>query len=495
MDMADVLRLTARTTVARIMERDDFSTRFAEGSPIALSELLYPLLQATDSVEVRADVELGGHRPAVQHPDGPPPPVPGRPGPPGRADDAAARGARRRPEDVEVARQLHRDRRAARGAVRQADEHPGRPDAPVLPADHRLAARPGRGDARGPAHRRARRRSRPSACSARTVVDLYHGAGAGEQAEAEFDRVFKDHAVPTDVEEREVAGVGAADPVVPAAWRSLGLATSNKDARRKIEQGAVRLDQEKVTDPDGEVAAGGRRRPADLGGQARLGEGAGAGTDALAQRDGQDDQADDRARRAGSRRRPRPRVLAPLPAPPMPIVSRMAPCSSCIRRCLSVLVPAFGRCWECCGFRGFLPLLPTGRQGSPGGPPRRLPVVTSVRPHPARAAPGRLDGAASQYIVLPSPPTGASHGFARRIDTDAPRSSRPLAVSIRPLRRSRSPETGIHSRGWVSARLALDRDGREAASVGQRLLENGTVMHKSQCGRDAFGSGPSRDRR
>ena len=60
MDMDDVLRLTAKTTVARIMERDDFSNRFAEGSPIALSELLYPLLQATDSVEVRADVELGG---------------------------------------------------------------------------------------------------------------------------------------------------------------------------------------------------------------------------------------------------------------------------------------------------------------------------------------------------------------------------------------------------------------------------------------------------
>jgi tyrosyl-tRNA synthetase len=60
MGMADILRLTARTTVARIMERDDFSTRFAEGSPIALSELLYPLLQGTDSVEVHADVELGG---------------------------------------------------------------------------------------------------------------------------------------------------------------------------------------------------------------------------------------------------------------------------------------------------------------------------------------------------------------------------------------------------------------------------------------------------
>src|SRR4051794_40358322 len=49
LDMGDILRLTARTTVARIMERDDFAKRFAEGSPIALSELLYPLLQATDS--------------------------------------------------------------------------------------------------------------------------------------------------------------------------------------------------------------------------------------------------------------------------------------------------------------------------------------------------------------------------------------------------------------------------------------------------------------
>ena len=89
---------------------------------------------------------------------------------------------------------------------------------------------------------------------ARTVVDLYHGDGAGEQAEAEFDRVFKDHAVPSDVEEREVAGSD-----LPTQWfrllALLGLATSNKDARRKIEQGAVRLDQEKVTDPDQEVAA------------------------------------------------------------------------------------------------------------------------------------------------------------------------------------------------------------------------------------------------
>ena len=58
--MADVIGLTRATTVARILERDDFSKRYAAGDPITLTELLYPLMQAYDSVAVEADVELGG---------------------------------------------------------------------------------------------------------------------------------------------------------------------------------------------------------------------------------------------------------------------------------------------------------------------------------------------------------------------------------------------------------------------------------------------------
>src|SRR6478672_7362904 len=60
MDMEAVLRMTSRTTVARMLERDDFARRYAGGNPISLTEFLYPLLQGTDSVEIRADVELGG---------------------------------------------------------------------------------------------------------------------------------------------------------------------------------------------------------------------------------------------------------------------------------------------------------------------------------------------------------------------------------------------------------------------------------------------------
>ena len=60
MGIEDVLRLAARTTVARMLERDDFARRYRDGLAISVMEFLYPLLQATDSVEIRADVELGG---------------------------------------------------------------------------------------------------------------------------------------------------------------------------------------------------------------------------------------------------------------------------------------------------------------------------------------------------------------------------------------------------------------------------------------------------
>jgi tyrosyl-tRNA synthetase len=60
LDFAEILRLTRTTTVARLLERNDFAERFAANAPISVSELLYPLMQAYDSVAVEADIELGG---------------------------------------------------------------------------------------------------------------------------------------------------------------------------------------------------------------------------------------------------------------------------------------------------------------------------------------------------------------------------------------------------------------------------------------------------
>jgi tyrosyl-tRNA synthetase len=253
MDMVDVLRLTAKTTVARIMERDDFSKRFAEGSPIALSELLYPLLQATDSVEVRADVELGGTDQLFNN-------LMGRHLQGQAGQDPQVVLTTPLLEGLDGIQKMSKSLGNYVGIAEPPGEQFGKlmsiPDDLMpryfqlttgwLPEQVESTVEDLRTGALAPV---AAKR-----LLARTVVDLYHGAGAGEQAEAEFDRVFKDHAVPSDVEEREVAA-----SELPTQWFRLlaatGLATSNKDARRKIEQGAVRLDQEKVTDPDREVTA------------------------------------------------------------------------------------------------------------------------------------------------------------------------------------------------------------------------------------------------
>jgi tyrosyl-tRNA synthetase len=253
MTMAEVLRLTARTTVARIMERDDFAARFADGSPIALSELLYPLLQATDSVEVQADVELGGTDQLFNI-------LMGRHLQSQAGQDPQVVLTTPLLEGLDGVQKMSKSLGNYIGIAEAPGEQFGKlmsiPDALMpryfqlttgwLPDQVETTLEDLRSGALSPV---AAKR-----LLARTVVDLYHGEGAGEQAEAEFDRVFKDHAVPSDVEEREVPG-----PELPTQWFRLltlaGLATSNNDARRKIEQGAVRLDQEKVTDPDQEVTA------------------------------------------------------------------------------------------------------------------------------------------------------------------------------------------------------------------------------------------------
>ena len=107
-----MIKLAAKYTVARMLERDDFAKRYQSGQPIAIHEFLYPLAQGYDSVALEADVELGRHRPEVQLARRPRAAAPLRTGAAVHPDLAAARRPGRRQQDVEVARQLCRASRS-----------------------------------------------------------------------------------------------------------------------------------------------------------------------------------------------------------------------------------------------------------------------------------------------------------------------------------------------------------------------------------------------
>jgi tyrosyl-tRNA synthetase len=253
MDMADVLRLTGRTTVARIMERDDFSQRFRDGIPIALSELLYPLLQGTDSVEVRADVELGGTDQLFNNLMG-------------RQLQSAAGMEPQVVITTPLLEGLDGEKKMSKslgnyvGISEPAAEQFGKlmsiPD-PLMPRYFALTTgwRPDRvAEVTGALADGSLAPVAAKRLLGRTIADLYHGAGAGAAAEAEFDRVFKAGALPSEVPDRRVDRTEF--PMRLAKLLAVtGLVPSNKEGRRKITQGGVRLAGEKVADPDLEVEA------------------------------------------------------------------------------------------------------------------------------------------------------------------------------------------------------------------------------------------------
>jgi tyrosyl-tRNA synthetase len=254
MGIDDVLRLTGRTTLARTLERNDFAERYREGAPITLTELLYPLLQGWDSVMVEADVELGGTDQLfnvlvgrdLQGQDGQEPQV-----------------VLTTPllEGTDGTQKMSKSLGNYVGVAEPPDEQFGKlmsvPDL-VIPRYLELATgwHPDR-VAEVLADLSAGRLEPVAAkrLMARTIVDLYHGPGAGQAAEAAFDRVFKAHETPEEVPERDVdAGEFADGPVRLARVLALaGLVASNKEGARMIRQGAVRQDGERVEDPDVEV--------------------------------------------------------------------------------------------------------------------------------------------------------------------------------------------------------------------------------------------------
>jgi tyrosyl-tRNA synthetase len=255
LDMEEVLRLTASYTVARMLERDDFAKRFTEQRPISMMEFLYPLLQARDSVAVESDVELGGNDQKfnllvgreIQHEWGQGPQVvftmPLLIGLDGSRIMGQSLGnyvGIAEPPDEMFGKLMSIPDHLIVQYLRLCT---GLASDEILEIERGLAEGTLRPDL-------AKRRM------AREVMDLYHGPGAGAAAELRFDQVHKEHEIPRDVPEVSLPAALSAEGKVwlPRLLKETGLATSNSEGRRLIEQGGVRIDGSRVADPDAEVS-------------------------------------------------------------------------------------------------------------------------------------------------------------------------------------------------------------------------------------------------
>jgi tyrosyl-tRNA synthetase len=251
MGIDDVLRLTSRVTVARMLERDDFASRYRDGKPISLMELLYPLLQGWDSVMVEADVELGGTDQLFNN-------LMGRTLQEQEGQEGQVVLTMPLLVGTDGVQKMSKSLGNFIGIADPAPEQFGKlmriPDN-LISQYYSLTSGKPVGTVHDFTQQLERGEQAPVDAKrelARTVVDLYGGKGAGEAAEAEFDRVFKDHETPTAVAEHVIDPSEAVDGRIRLAnvLRQAGLVASNKEGRRLIEQGGVRRDDVKVDDPD-----------------------------------------------------------------------------------------------------------------------------------------------------------------------------------------------------------------------------------------------------
>lgn len=263
MNFADVLRLASSYTVARMMERDDFSKRFKEGRPIGVHEFMYPLMQGQDSVALHADVEFGGTDQTfnllmgrhLQELEGQEPQVvitmPLLEGLDGVQKMSKSLGnyigIDEEPKEMYGKAMSIPDELMMRYFMLVTDM----PIEEQEDMEKRLES--------GELHPRDAKMQ-----LARTIVRLYHGEEAALEAEEEFKRVFQQRALPTDIP--EYAMDAPTEPIfVPQFCTDAGLTASNGEARRSIKAGAFKVNGEKYTEEnltleDGMIVQVGKRK-------------------------------------------------------------------------------------------------------------------------------------------------------------------------------------------------------------------------------------------
>ena len=249
--LPEIIRLTSSYTVARMLERDDFAKRFDEGVPISIHEFLYPLMQAYDSVHLNADVELGGNDQKFNL-------LVGR-----TLQDRFGQEPQ-----VCLIMPLLRGTDGEQKMSKSYNNYIGLTDSPedmfgktmsipdeLLEEWYELASLQSAAELE-----QSRRRIKEDPYHAkrslgRTIVRTYHGDAAAEAAEAHFNRLFKEKSLPDEIPEIVISVTDSSLKYrpeegvwLPAVLVAAGLATSNSDAARLLEQGAVSVDEERVSD-------------------------------------------------------------------------------------------------------------------------------------------------------------------------------------------------------------------------------------------------------
>ena len=244
--LADILALTGQVTVQQMLHRESFRQRMDATTEIMLSEFMYPLMQAYDSVAVKADVEFGGSDQTFNC-------LLGR-------EVMAKHGLDKQVVMItpllvglDGHEKMSKSKGNYVGLTDAADDMFGKvmsiPDTVMadyfqlltdLP-EERIASLT---DADATHPRQAKD------VLARVIVEPYHGRDMANTASAEFRKRFSEGQLPSDIETKAVSG----SPLgIIALVRECGFATSNTEARRLVEQGAVNFDGQKVTDPQQQV--------------------------------------------------------------------------------------------------------------------------------------------------------------------------------------------------------------------------------------------------
>ncbi|HUB26099.1 MAG TPA: tyrosine--tRNA ligase [Tepidisphaeraceae bacterium] len=238
MSLVDIIKLASRKTLAQVLEREDFANRFKEHIDIRLHEILYPLLQGWDSVQIQADVEMGGSDQLVNN-------LVGREFQKEEGQDPQVVIVTPLLVGTDGTIKMSKSKGNYIGVTEPANEIFGKvmrvPDKLLESYYTLLTDLP-------PSDFESKILSEPRNAKvrlARMIVAWLHGEDAAAAAQAHFEKVIVEKEIPDEMPElRLELGPQKLAPLMVKA----GLVTSNSEAIRKIKEGAVRLDGEKVLD-------------------------------------------------------------------------------------------------------------------------------------------------------------------------------------------------------------------------------------------------------